>query len=260
MNTPLLEAAGISKRFSGLIALEDVDISVGAGEIHALIGPNGAGKTTLLNVLTRIYDPGSGRIRFDDRDLLGLRTHQIVGHGISRIFQHVELFGRLSAIDNLVIGAHVRGRAGLLGSLIRTPSARAEQQAFHDEALAMLEFVGLSGVANRPASVMTAGQGRLLGLARALMSRPKLLLLDEVAAGLNSEETAAVSRLIKTLRAEQGITVLVVEHDMRFVMSTADRITVLNFGRRIASGSPGEVMNDEAVIAAYLGTKRRGNA
>ncbi len=256
MSELLLETKSVSKRFGGLLALDNVDLDVRRGEIHALIGPNGAGKTTLLNILTRISDPSAGAVNFDGHDLLRWRVHEIIGLGIGRLFQHVELFSSLNALENLVIGAHSRGRAGLLSALLRSPASCNEQERYRTEAREVLELVGLEDYAELPVSLLSAGQSRLMGLARALMSKPRLLLIDEVAAGLNSEETKAVARLIQKLRDDRVMTILVVEHDMRFVMSTADRITVLNFGHRIACGTPAQITSNEAVIEAYLGRRR----
>jgi branched-chain amino acid transport system ATP-binding protein len=249
-----LELTKVSRFFGGLAALQDVDLSVSRSQIHALIGPNGAGKSTLLNVLTRIYDPTSGSMSFDGSDLVAHRAHELVKLGISRVFQHMELFPRLTVLENTVIGGHCLGKAGLFSGLLGLRSSTRERAALNERAMAALTYVGLQDFADMPASIMTGGQGRLLGFARALVSEPKLLLLDELVAGLNSAETAHVGRLVRRLRDERDITILVIEHDMRFIMDVADHITVLNFGRRIASGEPEQVRNDPDVVSAYLGT------
>jgi branched-chain amino acid transport system ATP-binding protein len=255
----LLDVRGLGKRFGGLVALDGVDLCVASGEIHALIGPNGAGKTTLLNLLTRIYEPTEGSIEFDGRDLLRCRPHEIIGTGIGRIFQHMELFPRLSAFENVVVATHTLGRTGLVGAMLGLGRAREEQRALGARARAELEFIGLGAIAAEPAASLTGGQGRLLGLARALAAGPRFLLLDELVAGLNSQERQAAGMLVRRLRDERGVTILVIEHDMRFIMSIADRVSVLNFGRLIASGTPAAVMRETAVIEAYLGKGRYGH-
>jgi branched-chain amino acid transport system ATP-binding protein len=262
MNTGeiLLTVDGVSKRFGGLVALDNVSFEVGRGEIHALIGPNGAGKTTMLNLLTRIYRTSAGKISMEGQSLADAAQHDVVRRGIGRTFQHVELFPRLTVLDNVAIGAVTRGRLGLIESLFGLRSASEARKRADERALQLLGDVGLAHLADKQARELTGGQARLIGLARALATEPKLLLLDELVAGLNSRETEEVARIVKGLRDRHGITILAVEHDMRFVMGISDRITVLNFGSRIASGSRDEVRNDDAVIDAYLGTGRYSDA
>jgi branched-chain amino acid transport system ATP-binding protein len=249
----LLVACGVSKLFGGLRAIDTVSLTVERGEIHALIGPNGAGKTTFLNLVTRIYRPNAGTLRFDDSDLLAIAPHQVPRLGLSRIFQHVELFDNLTVLDNVLIGAHVLGHTGVVPALLRYRRMRLEEQELLQRARDALDFVGLSALAGRIASTLTGGQARLLGLARALVSGPKMLLLDELVAGLNSQERYDAMLLVRRLRDERGITVLLIEHDMQFVMSLADRVWVLDFGRIIAQGNPEQVQTNPAVIEAYLG-------
>lgn len=256
----LLVAKGLVRSFGGLRAIDDVSLSVPAGEIHALIGPNGAGKTTFLNLVTRIYAPDRGAVDFDGRDLLGAAPHEVAALGLTRIFQHVELFKGASVLDNVAVGLHTRGRTGLIGAALRTPASRREEEALVARARQALDFVGLGELALRMAGTLTGGQARLLGLARALASAPKMILLDELVAGLNSRERQDAAALVRRLRDERGITLLVIEHDMQFVMSLADRVTVLDFGRVIARGTPAEVRADARVIDAYLGNGGRSRA
>jgi branched-chain amino acid transport system ATP-binding protein len=256
----ILEVKGLTKKFSGLTALDDVSFEVQEGEIHSLIGPNGAGKTTVLNLLTRIYEPTAGDVVMEGTSLRALMPHQVVTHGIARTFQHVELFPRLSVLDNVALGTVSRGRLGIWESLLGLYSSSFSRQTSDSEARAILSRIGLEHFADREARELTGGQARLVGLARALATRPRLLLLDELVAGLNSQETHEVARIVRELRDKDGITLLVVEHDMRFVMSLSDRITVLNFGRRIATGDKVEIQGDEAVIEAYLGSGKYSHA
>ncbi len=252
--TALLQVRDLSKRFGGLQALAGVSFEVGEGEIHSLIGPNGAGKTTVLNLVTRIYAPTSGEILFGGEDLARIAPHNVVRAGIARTFQHVELFPRMSVLDNVAAGAMRQSRLGVAESMLGLQSARRSREEAVEIAHGLLERVGLARLARKEAREITGGQARLVGLARALAARPRLLLLDELVAGFNMQETAAAAEIVRSLRDSDGITLLVIEHDMRFVMSISDRITVLNFGRLLASGTREEVQNDPAVIEAYLGT------
>ena len=257
---PLLEVQNVSRRFGGLVALEDVSFDVGQGHIHALIGPNGAGKTTLLNLLTGIFPPNSGQFLLAGETLAKTARHGFVRRGIARTFQHVELFPRLTVLDNVALGAVSRGRLGVFESLLALPAANASRRRADDEAAELLDEIGLADLRHREARELTGGQARLVGLARALAAKPKLLLLDELVAGLNSMETESAAQIVRGLRDKRGITVLAVEHDMRFVMGVSDRITVLSFGRLIATGTRTEIQSNETVIEAYLGTGRYSDA
>jgi branched-chain amino acid transport system permease protein len=251
-NGGLLRVRGLTKHFGGLKAVDEVDMEVRRGEIQALIGPNGSGKTTILNMLSGLYVPTSGEIALDGAVVTGQKPHVITAHGVARTFQNIRLFGELTVLDNVLIGQHSRSKAGLAASILRPRSQRTEEAALRLKALETLEFVGLRGKEFAEAKSLPYGLQRVLELARALVSDPKLLLLDEPAAGLNAAETEALVELLFQIR-DRGITILLVEHDMSLVMNVSDHITVLNFGKKIAEGSADEVEQNQEVIDAYLG-------
>jgi branched-chain amino acid transport system ATP-binding protein len=248
----LLDAQGITKRFGGVLALSEVDFSIRRGEIYGLIGPNGAGKTSLFNVLTGIYPADAGRFLFDGQPIAGLKPNDIAARGIARTFQNIRLFQNLTALENVMIGRHVRTRAGVFGAIVRDRRTLEEERAIEKDAYELLAFVGVHRRANDLAKHLAYGDQRRLEIARALATRPKLLALDEPAAGMNATETAQLRMLLERIRSE-GTTILLIEHDMKLVMRVCDRVLVLDYGRRIAEGPASQVQKDEKVIAAYLG-------
>jgi len=252
MSEPILEAVDIRMKFGGLIALADLGFKVPRGIIKAIIGPNGAGKTTLFNVITGVFPPTTGTIRFKEQTITGLKAHQITKRGISRTFQTVELFTNMSVLENTMVGRHCRSRGSLVASGLKMPWVVREEKRVRREASEILDFVGLADKAAERAGNLPLGEQKALEIARALATEPELLCLDEPAAGLNEAETNRLSGLIRQILA-RGTTVLLVEHDMALVMGIADDIVVLNYGRKIAEGPPKAIQEDENVIKAYLG-------
>jgi branched-chain amino acid transport system ATP-binding protein len=251
--TALLEVREAMKVFGGLTAVGNVTMSVQPGEIRALIGPNGSGKTTLLNIINGIYRPERGSVVFKGETISGLHCHEIAGRGLSRTFQNIRLFQNLTVLKNVMIGCHRRGRAGVWRAIFPGRETHVEEREIREKALECLQFVGFQIDLATKAAALSYGQRRHLEIARALAGDPDLLLLDETAAGMNPQEKQQLMELIRRIR-DRGITILLVEHDMSVVMNISDRISVLNFGAKIAEGTPREIQNDQRVVEAYLGS------
>ena len=248
----MLEIVAITQRFGGITALEDISFQVSRGDITGVIGPNGAGKTTLFNIVTGLYSQTAGSVLLDGSDISRLPAEQLAAKGLVRTFQNIELFGNMTVLENVMLGLHTRSRSGILACMGKMPWHLREEKRIRTEALEWLEFCGITELADQTAANLPFGRGRFLEIARAMAVRPVIMLMDEPAAGLNNRETNELAELIRKIRAT-GVTVVLVEHDMELVMDICDRIVVLNLGKKLAEGTPREIQENPAVIAAYLG-------
>lgn len=255
MSSALLEVRGLAKQFGGITAIRSVDLNIAQGSVHAIIGPNGAGKTTVFNCIAAYLAPSAGLILLDGKRIDGLPAHRVARHGVARTYQNVRLFASMSALENVLVGQHLHLHASLVSIVLGLRGSREEERQAREQAQSLLTFVGLGERAEHLASALPYGDQRRLEIARALATRPRLLLLDEPAAGMNPAEGVALVRLIERIRTELGITVLLIEHHMRVVMAVAERISVFERGAVLAEGTPAEIRADERVIAAYLGSR-----